>query len=495
MKISSYALAAFWGTMSLVASPLGAQVAPATVAGVVLQAGERTAIEGAEVSVVGSALRSMSSPLGEFRFDELEPGLVVLRVTHPGYLSRTDTIAVAPGERVEVRLTLSAEAIELEPINVVARRGTLGTGITGNFPGMTRAEIDAVLPRTRHLADLIRAGNFPGIRVLEQSVPGVEVGNYCVEHPRARSGRFGPGTCVTMNVYVDGRPVVNPGETLASLAPETVERFEILSPLDAASIYGGAGARGVILIETRAGTGVTERRLPTFTRDLAPITIAFAFTRGGGSDLYDGAAFFTYENTLANVLYVERSNPRTGVRASLRGRPFNWFPEIEVGGFYAGGESVATFQDGFGSRTSTVHDFKSLGFEVTARPRLTKGARWDLSFLAGPVFVRESIDAGAAAFPGAEPGFGAVVARHMTRSWSTVGATVGGEFEWVLSPSSSLLVGARWRALTLGGEGDPITEEAVLAGEDLLNLPQASRRNGRKSFEVGYVLRLGAPTS
>jgi len=493
LKISSYKLAALFGALSLLATSLGAQVSPATVAGVVLQAGERTAIEGAEVSVVGSALRSMSTSLGEFRFDELEPGFVVLRVTHPGYRSRTDTIAVAPGERVEVRLSLSAEAIELEPINVVARRGTLGTGITGQYPGMTRSEIDAVLPRTRHLADLIRAGNFPGVRILEQSVPGVEVGNYCVEHPRARSGRFGPGSCISMNVYVDGRPVVNPGETLASLAPETVERFEILSPLDAASIYGGAGARGVILIETRAGTGVTERRLPTFTRDLAPVSLAIAFTRGSGSDLYDGAAFFTYEDIITNVLYVERSNPRTGVRASLRARPLNWFPEIEIAGFYAGGQSTATFQDGFGSRTSTVHDFNSLGFELAARPRLTKGERWDLSFLAGPVYVRESIDASAAAFPGADPGFGEVVARHMTRSWSTVGAMVGAEFEWVLSSSSSVMIGGRWRALTLGAEGDAITEEAVLAGEELLNLPQASRRNGRKSFEVGYVLRLGAP--
>ncbi len=476
-------------------SPLFAQVTPATVSGVVLQAGARTAVEGAEVTVLETRLRSLSSRLGEFRFDEVEPGVVILRVTHPGYRTRTDSVAVAPGERVEVRLTLSAEAIELEPITVVARRGTLGTGITGQYPGMTRQEIDQVLPRTRHLADLIRTANIPGLRILERSIPGVEVSNYCVEHPRARTGRFGADACLTMNIFVDGRPVVDVGEVFGSMAPETIERFEILSPLHATPIYGAAGARGVVLIETRSGVGATDRRLPTFARDLAPFAVALALTRSSAAELYNGAAIFTHQQAVANLIYREQIESRLGGQLSVRSRVFTWFPELELTGFYSGGGSVATFQDAFGRPVRQEHDFSTYGVELAARPRLTKGERWDLAFLFGPVLARESIEANSqGTFPGA-PGLGESVRRHMTRSWNTVGAVVGADFEWVLSPRSSLLVGGRWRALTAGDGGEFFSDQDAAGGADLLNLPQAANRKGRRSISVGYVLRLGTPAS
>lgn len=487
MKIPALLIAVLIQAVCLV-SPVAGQVASATVGGVVLEAGGRIAIEGAEITVVGTRLRSMSSALGEFRFAEVEPGLVVLRATHPGYLTRTDTIAVAPRERVEVRLTLGVEAIELEPITVVTRRGTLGTGLTGQFPGMTRAEIDAVLPRTQNLADLIQAGNFAGLRIVERVSA---LGSTCVEHGRARSGRFGQDICVTMNVFVDGRPVFDPGETFATMAPETIERLEILSPLDASTVYGGAGSRGLVLIETRSGSGVTQRSLPAYSRDLAPITVAIAFTLGSPADLYDGPAVFTYQQNVTPIVYLEQSRSRPGLRAAVRTRTLGWFPQIEVSGLFVTGESEATFLDGLGGIVTEQHDFNTVAFDITARPRLINREKWDLSFLVGPVFAWESLTANTAAtFPGA-PGLGEIVSRHMTRTWSTVGLVVGAEFEWVLGSRSSLLFGGRWRALTLGSEGEFITERDALAGEDRINLPQASRRSGRRSFDIGYVLRLG----
>ena len=470
-------------------SAASAQVRSATVSGVVLEAEARITVEGAAVTVVDRGRRAFTSRLGEFRFDELEPGIVVLRITHPGYRERTDSVAVAPGERVEVRLALSAQAIELEPIHVVARRNTLGTGITGRFPGMTRLEIDQVLPRTRHLADLVQAGNFVGVRVLEQSVPGVESGRVCVEHSRARTGVHGPNSCVSMNVYVDGRPVLDPAETFATMPPEMIERFEILSPLDAASVYGGAGARGLVLIETRSGTGVAERTLPVFTRDLAPYTVLVSALRGRPGEVYDGAAVLTYDQGVTTVQYRERAQARLGVRAGIRGRPFSSLPELELSGFWLGGEATATFPDGTGALEQETHDFSSTGVDLAVRPRITRQSRWDLSMVLGPVLVWESVSL---KNPTSSSGLGGAVSERVQRSWTSVGIMLGGDFEWSLNPRSGILLGARWRALTAGESGEDITEEDALAGRELLQLPQARRRNSRWVFELGYVRRLGS---
>lgn len=478
---------------ALTGADASAQVATATVSGVVLEAEGRTVIESADVVVVGTRLRSLTSNLGEFRFEGLEPGTLVLQVQHPGYLPRVDTIAVAPGERVEVRLTLSTQAIELEPIDVVARRGTLGTGLTGRFPGMGREEIDAVLPRTRHLADLIRTANIAGLRILETSVPGVELPRFCIEHPRARSGLRGPA-CISMNVYVDGRPALDPNSVFATMPPENIERFEILSPLDAASVYGDAGARGLVLIETRSGTGTTERRLPVFTRDLSQFAVAIALTGGSPGELYNGAAIFTFQQTVSTVNYREEAKWRPGLRLSARAKTATWLPEFELVAYGVGGSSVGTFQDGRGGLVRDDHDFRTLGLELVARPRLTKKQGWDLSLVVGPSWARETIDAQRSSITGQE-GLGDAVARHMSRSWTTLGAVVGADLEWVLSPRSSILFGGRWRGFTAGSVGPEITEEAVLAGEELLQLPQANRRNGRRSLEIGYVRRLGGPPS
>ncbi|MEZ4415844.1 MAG: carboxypeptidase regulatory-like domain-containing protein [Gemmatimonadota bacterium] len=476
--------------LALSATPATGQASLATLSGVVLDAEGRTAVEGAEVVVLGANLRALTSPLGEFRFESLRPGFVVLQVSHPGYRSRTDTLGVAPGERVEVRLTVSVAAIELEPINVVARRSTLGTGITGRFPGMTRTEIEKILPRVSNLADLVQNTTVP-VRVKYSAMPG-ERPAYCVEHPRVRTGRFEgsqSGTCLTMNVYVDGRLQVDPLYALADIPPDNIERFEVLSPLDATTLYGDAGHWGVILVETRSGTGVTERRLPVYARDDAPFSFAITMIGSSPNDVYDGEAVVTYQQLITTTRYTERTSWRPGLRVAARARPFGWFPELELSGFLLSGSSEASF---LGAGVAfEQHSFRTVGLELAARPRLTRGPSWDLSFLAGPVIAWERFAVERAGVFAAAPGLGELIAGHMDRTWATIGAVVGADFEYVVHPRASVLVGGRWRGLTLGQPGADITQAQAQSGADAFQLPQAKNRAGRRSLEVGLSVRTG----
>lgn len=474
----------------LLPAPARGQAAPASISGVILDAGGRTAVEGAEITLVGLRRRVVSSALGEFRFDEVPPGFVVLHTTHPGYRERTDTVGLAPGERVEVRLTVSAEAIELEPLNVVARRGTLGAGLTGMHPGMTRSEIERALPRVSNLGDLIQSANVPGLTIRDLALPG-EANRICVEHPRARSGRFGQGTCLQMNVYIDGRLSLDPQFALADLPPESIERFEILPPLDAAALYGDAGRWGVILVETHAGSGVAERRLPSFGRDAYPVTFLVSGIGASPADIYDGVAVFTFDQAINNIRYVETTSWRPGVRLGLRARPFSAFPEVEVSGFWVDGASDGVWFEAGGPGVRERHDLRTMGLDVTARFTLTRGARWDLSILGGPVFSWERVQVTQVGTFQRSPLLGARLGAHMSRSWSSTGGVIGADLEWEVHPRASVLVGGRWRALTLGEPDAEITVAQASAGEDLLSLPDTRNRSGRRTLEVGLVLRAG----
>ena len=93
---------------------------------------------------------------------------------------------------------------------------------------------------------------MPGLTVVDTQ-DGV-----CVQLNRSR-GRSG---CNYPELYVDGVRVPDVPGFLDLLPPSSIARFEILTSLEAGSMYGADTGFGVLLIETRSGPLESERRPP-----------------------------------------------------------------------------------------------------------------------------------------------------------------------------------------------------------------------------------------
>lgn len=97
------------------------------------------------------------------------------------------------------------------------------------------------------------------IDLLRWRVPGLVVEWCDPRHVaiRIRGQMTLTGDCANPLVIVDGFPIPGDGVTaeLLSLNPFRVERIEVLRDVASTSVYGGRGARGVILVFTRRGGG------------------------------------------------------------------------------------------------------------------------------------------------------------------------------------------------------------------------------------------------
>lgn len=211
-------------------------------------------IEGAHVDVLGTSADALTDEEGRFGFAGLPPGRHVLVSEFLGYQERIDTLTVFSREALGVEVRLSTEPIALDPLVVLGRSRTdampwteLGTRVDG----LTRSQIEKIVPRVQTMAELLRNANIPGLNVREVTFKddGFYLDGLCVEVSRAR--RLAPETCAMVTVYLNGVRLPSPEYTLQDFNHRTVERFQLLSPVEAAGIYGREGRNGVLLIETR----------------------------------------------------------------------------------------------------------------------------------------------------------------------------------------------------------------------------------------------------
>jgi len=130
------------------------------------------------VALENTSLIGPSGSDGRFLLPGLDAGTYVLRVTHPGYQDRTDTVVVSAGTVTEVLVPLSANPIQLAPIRVTVRSLVLqrqgfyerrSQGYAGTY--FTREDIEE--RDARDVTDLLR--DVPGVRVLPGGIAGARI--------------------------------------------------------------------------------------------------------------------------------------------------------------------------------------------------------------------------------------------------------------------------------------------------------------------------------
>ena len=250
---------------------VAAQEEAATVSGRVVAATTGAAVEGAGIALarlrdgVVDSLRAetVTDRAGMFQFGGVGAGGYELTVDHIAYGTFRERVTLAPGDRIALRVTLSAAAIVLEPLEIEAMsdetRDARGLGWARR--SLTSAELAPVERSGEHLANAL-ARLMPGIRVRSgRSRPGQIL---CIEF-RDPTTLIGGG-CRAPLVIVDNVRQADGLVTLNTLPIANIQSIEALSPGEAGVRYGADSGNGVILIETVTAALGRPRAGPTATR-------------------------------------------------------------------------------------------------------------------------------------------------------------------------------------------------------------------------------------
>ncbi len=200
---------------------------------------------------------------GRFVYDAVPAGTYPLHVARQGYRTMRDSITVEPGEALDLVLSLSTQAILLEPIVVTAERSlsevrtlaarrTSGAGFV-----VTRAEIEERRPRL--ISEMLH--RVPGGMVM----PSPPFGYRLLLRAQCQPG-----------IWVDG--VELPGEVGIDqlLTPGDVEVIEVYHGLELPVEFGVNACGGIVAWTRRGDRNVGARSSDTGWGILGSLIVATA---------------------------------------------------------------------------------------------------------------------------------------------------------------------------------------------------------------------------
>jgi TonB-dependent SusC/RagA subfamily outer membrane receptor len=240
-----------------VATPGSAQVT-GTVRGQLIDVTTRRPVDGAEVYVVGTDLRTLTNASGRFELN-VRAGQIDVRVRRFGYASVTKRVTVTPGEVATADFELNQAAIGLDAVVVTGAGAETEKRKLGN----TVATIDASTLKNAPVVNVSEAlaAREPGVSVLPS-------GGLTGEGARIRiRGIASLSQANEPIVYIDGVRVDRSGgfgdyigtggggtpSRLDDINPDAIERIEILKGAAAATLYGTEASAGVIQVFTKTG--------------------------------------------------------------------------------------------------------------------------------------------------------------------------------------------------------------------------------------------------
>ncbi|HXF96493.1 MAG TPA: SusC/RagA family TonB-linked outer membrane protein [Gemmatimonadales bacterium] len=238
------------------ASPLPAQQAVIT-GRVTSAAGEP--LGGANVIVANTNFGAVTAANGTFTItigaEAARGQQVVLTARQIGYKPVTRTITLTPGTQ-EQNFQLEPDPLRLEEVVVTGvgeamerKKLPFAVGSVGEL------ELQAV-PGANAVQSL--QGKVAGVRLVPQSAqPGSEVA-IRLRGATSISGRQDP-------LYIVDGVISRFG--LADIAPEDVERIEVVKGAAASSLYGSNGANGVVQIFTKRGSSLADGDLRVTARN------------------------------------------------------------------------------------------------------------------------------------------------------------------------------------------------------------------------------------
>ena len=380
----SVAIAAY----AMLAAPLAAQTDFGSISGRVIDSTSRQGVVGASVIVVGTQVGAMTRDDGSYTIARAPAGAQRVRATRIGFRSVERDVTVPANEIATVDIVMPSMVTLLTGVVTIGYGTQRREAITGSV-----ATVDA----SEALVGVITNAN----QLLQGRVAGLNIVTNNGEPGGGVQIRVRGGTSLGASndpLYViDGVPLQNETPVagarevggirpalarspLNTINPNDIESITVLKDASATAIYGSRGANGVILIETKRGTGTTS-----FTYE----TYASASTAAAKLDLLTGNEYRQYvqEQVDAGTLNASRLDnlgdantdwedelTRTGHAVSHNlsfsgGSPetryfasLNYFDQAGV----VLSNGLKRYQGRFNGQTVTLNDRLALGVNLTA---------------------------------------------------------------------------------------------------------------------------------
>jgi TonB-dependent starch-binding outer membrane protein SusC len=244
------------------AASLGAQ-STGTISGRVVDSASRQPLAAVSLRIVGTQRGTMTRDDGTYSLAGVPTGAQRVRASRIGFAPLTRDVTVTAGGTSNADFTLSAQAAVLGEMVVTGYGAQRRESITGSV-----AQVDA---------DQANVGVITNAnQMLEGRVAGLQMVTNNGEPGGGAQIRIRGGTSISASndplYVVDGIPLQNentvadafsggavnkalPRSALNTINPNDIESITVLKDASATAIYGSRGANGVILIQTRRGTG------------------------------------------------------------------------------------------------------------------------------------------------------------------------------------------------------------------------------------------------
>ncbi len=167
-------------------------------------------VAGARVTVAGVDGEALTDDRGRFELHGVPGGARVIRVEHLGFAEARDTLAVRPGETVDVAVRMVPEAVRIEgvQVRVRSRRATARKAGGAARTEVTREDIADLEGRAQDLIDVLRLKAGPRLQITTlPSRQGMAV-DLCIRTTRSAPSISDQmafsGTCRPVMVVLNG---------------------------------------------------------------------------------------------------------------------------------------------------------------------------------------------------------------------------------------------------------------------------------------------------
>ncbi len=230
--------------------------ATGTITGVITNAVSGETVAGAQVSIVGTSLGTLSNNVGRYIILNAPVGTQTVRVNYIGFGQEEVQVDVTAGGSAVADFQLRSEAISLEGVVVTGTAGQARKREVGNsISQINSAQVEAA--PISDVGDLLQ-GRATGL-VVQESAGGPGAGNRI----RLRGNNsisqgnnplfYVDGVRVNSDAYpVDGELNQAPSP-IHDINPDDIERVEVIKGAAATTLYGTEAAGGVIQIFTKRG--------------------------------------------------------------------------------------------------------------------------------------------------------------------------------------------------------------------------------------------------
>ncbi|MCB2206443.1 TonB-dependent receptor [bacterium] len=217
--------------------PLSAQSA-AGLEGHVLDA-QGNPLEGTHVRVEGCTSGTITNPDGSFLLTGLQPGRVILRISHVGYAPLQRQVTLSSGSRAQVEVRLQPRSVELGAVTVTATRMH---DLLRNIP----QPVSVIAARTLFERQPVSVPDAldaeAGLQLVRDGVWGTDIAIRGLQ--RANVVTLIDGVRIeTATAHAAGMSLVDVSD---------VRRIEVLRG-GSSSMYGSGATGGVVQIQTRSG--------------------------------------------------------------------------------------------------------------------------------------------------------------------------------------------------------------------------------------------------